>query len=149
MFGLITNLVYVVVNMFASNDWCNGVSMLGLALSTRVSKLGSFLLETSLDGGSISVASFAVLNGHHLVLVLFRENLTVLDGLDGGVVVILVDLTVNGGLSLFMLVFMNAFLLDRRIDLLVDGGVMFSGLVPGVMTSISCCSKRAYGRLDV
>ena len=52
------------------------------------------------------------------------------------------DLTVNGGLSLFMLVFMNAFLLDRRIDLLVDGGVMFSGLVPGVMTSISCCSRE-------
>ena len=143
MVGITTNLVDMMMNMLASNDWCYRVSVLGLAFGTRVSELSSFLLKTSLDSRSVPMANLAVLNRNHLVFVLFREYFTVLDGLNGGVVVILVDLTVDGGLGLFMFVFVNTFLLDRRIDLLVDGGVVFSGLVPGIITSVGFCNKRA------
>ena len=120
------------------------MSVLGFTLGASVSELGRFLLQTSLDSGSVSVVSFAMLNGHHLVLVLFWQNLTGLDGLDRGVVMVLVDLPVDGGLSLFMLVFVNTFLLDGRSNLLMYGGIIFSSLVPEGMTSVSTCRRRAW-----
>lgn len=73
-----------------------------------------------------AVLDVAVLDAGHLVGVLFGEDLAVLDGLDGGVVVVLVDLTVDG---FGLLVELGA-----SYMLVLDGGVDGLG-------SISCCSS--------
>jgi len=122
-------LVYVVVNVLSSNgSTLNGLtlSLLDLTSGLELSGLSS---KTLLYVVVISVCDFAVLNTGHLVGVLLWENLTILDRLNGGVVMILVDLTINGGLLLLELSFNNALMGDGWVDALVDSGVMLSILV--------------------
>jgi len=71
-------------------------------LDTAVSEL---CLLSSYSGALlllITMSEFSLYRGGHLVLVLLRKNLTVCHGLDGGVVVVLVDLSVNSGGLLLM-----------------------------------------------
>lgn len=72
----------------------------------------------------------SLLNRDYVVVVLFGEDLSILDGLDRGVVVVLVDLTVNGSLDLLMAGLLNSLVHNGWGNLLVDGGVMFTRLVP-------------------
>ena len=72
----------------------------------------------------------ALLNGGHAVGVLFWENFAILDWLDRGVVMVLVHLTINGSLSLLMTLLDHLLLHNGGSDLLVDCGVMVTGLVP-------------------
>ena len=120
----------MVVNVLASNDgsFRSGHSL--TALHTLIGKLGTFLLETGFDGGLVSVSDMALLDATHAVLVLLGQNLAVLDGLDGCVVVILVDLLVDGGLLLFDPRLVHRLLNDGGGDPLMHGGVMVTSLVP-------------------
>jgi hypothetical protein len=60
--------------------------------------------------------------------VLLREHLTVLHWLDGAVVVVLVNLLVDGGLNLLMLMGLHDLMLDSGSDSLVDSGVVVTRL---------------------
>ena len=71
--------------------------------------------EALLDVLVVAVLEVAVLDAGHLVALLLGEHLAVLDGLHGGVVVVLVHLAVYGRLGVFVL---------GALDILVgDGGV--------------------------
>lgn len=132
-------LVNVVVNVLASNRRCDGVAFTDAAFGAGVLELQTLLLKTGLDGGIVTVVLLALLNGSHLVDVLLWENFTVLDGLHRGVVVVLVDLTVDGGSSLLMAVLGDALVDYGRGDLLVNGGVIVTGLAPiDCYVSIDC-----------
>ena len=65
-----------------------------------------------------------------IVMVLLWKYFTILDGLDRGVEVILVDLAVNGSLSLFMTVLGHILIDNCWSDLLMNGGVVMTSLVP-------------------
>jgi hypothetical protein len=61
--------------------------------------------------------------------VLLRKNLTVLDGLDSAVVVVLVGLLVDCCDDLLVLMLLNGLMLHCRCDSLVYSGIVMSGLM--------------------
>jgi hypothetical protein len=129
-------LMDVVVDVLTSNGG-------SLALAVGVSINNALILELSLlfykvalGGIVVAVVKFAVLNSAKLSSVLFREDLTILDGLNGTVVVVLVYLLVDRGLNLLMRVRLNDLVLDSRSNSLVDGCVVVSRL--GHEVSDSC-----------
>lgn len=131
-----TYFVNMVVNVLASNSRCDGVAFTDAAFGAGVLELQTLLLETGLDGGIVAVVLLALFNGSHLVDVLLWEDFTVLDGLHRGVVVVLVNLTVDGGSSLLMTVLGNIFVDYGRGDLLMNGGVIVTGLAPVIAMSV-------------
>jgi hypothetical protein len=113
--------VNVVVHMLACDRGGSRCAVLRLVDCTGVFELGLFGGETFLDVGVVAVLDVAMLDAGHLVGVFFWENLAVLDRLDGGVVVVLVDFSVDrcGGLLLSSGSYM--LLLDGRVDFLQKG----------------------------
>ena len=77
------------------------------------------------------------LHGKNVVLVALRKYFTVFDGLNGGMVVILMDLTVNGGGSFFVTVLGDSLVGYRGSHLFVNGGVMVSSFGPEYVVSKS------------
>lgn len=131
--GLLLNdrldhLVNVVVTVLASNDGSLGVGVCGLTLSGGVSELGSLLLKLLLDSGGVAMVVLAVLHGGSAVGVLLGQNLAVLDGLDGGVVVVLVNLTVDGTSDVLVVSLVDSLVGDSGGNGLVDGSVVLAGL---------------------
>jgi hypothetical protein len=139
-------LVNVVVNVLASDSSTLSGLMLNITDLTSVFELSGLGSKTLLYVLIISVCNVAVLNTGHLVGVLLWENLTILDWLDGCVVMILVDLTIDGGLLLLELSTGDTLIGDGWVDglnecqyefdlnikvmaYLVDSGVVLSILV--------------------
>jgi hypothetical protein len=123
-------LVNVVVDVFTCNVRVGGGCVLSLADGAGVLELGVLRGEPLLDVVVIAVLDVAVLDAAHVVRMLLREDFLVLDGLDGGVVVVLVDLAVNGGGDIFVV---------GAIDVLVGHGrVDGLGEVRGANGSGSC-----------
>lgn len=139
-----TYLVNMVVNVLASNSRCDGVAFTDAAFGAGVLELQTLLLETGLDGGIVTVVLLALFNGSHLVDVLLWEDFTVLDGLHRGVVVVLVNLTVDGGSSLLMTVLGNILVDYGRGDLLMNGGVIVTGFGPVMAMSVYTVETAIY-----
>ena len=132
----LNGLMDVVVDVLATD----GSS---LALAVGVSIYNALILELSLllnkvALGSVVVAviKLAVLDSAEFSSVLFRENLTILDGLNGAVVMVLVYLLIDRGLNLLVRVGLNDLVLDSGSNSLVDGCVVVSRL--GHEVSDSC-----------
>jgi hypothetical protein len=121
-------LVDVVVLVLASNDGSDLAGGGTLALLDGVNVGSALLLEASLNLVGAAVLVAAVLDGDDVGVVLGGENLLVKDGLLSGVVVVLVNLLVDGGDVLLVLLPLDGLVLHGRSDLLVDGGVVLSGL---------------------
>ena len=113
----------MVVNMLAGNYWSNRVALL-LLDGTRALELGGFLFETSLDRLRVAMLVVTLLDADNIVGVLLRKYLAILHRLDRGVIMVLMNLTVNGGLGLLMTFLDNALIDDSRSNFLVDRGVM-------------------------
>lgn len=128
--------MYVVMDMFSSNHWCHRVTLFGTTLCPYVLKLCTLLFETCFDGLFVTVMVLPVLDGNNVVSVLLRKDFAVFDGLDGGMVVVLVHLTVDGGLSFLMANLCNLFVHNGRRHLLVDSGVMVTSLVPNEVIAL-------------
>lgn len=122
--------MYMVVDMLASNDWCNRVGFSCTRLSTSILKLHAFLLETSLDGFWITVLMLTVFNRDNFVVVLLGQHFSIFDRLNRSVVMILVDLTVNGSGGLLMTVLLDFLVHDSGSNLFVHSGVMVTSFVP-------------------
>jgi len=88
------------------------------------------------------VLELAVLDRDNVVVVRLREDLAVDDGLDGGVVVVLVHLFVDGRLHVLVLRAVDGLVGDGRGDLLVDGGVIVARLGPGRVSVRSFETRR-------
>ena len=121
----------VVVDVLAGHDGRDGAGLLALKADLLITELGRLLLQTKLDLLWGVVLVRAVLDRDDVVVVLLLQLDDVLDWLDGGVVVVLVNLLVNGGLELLVLGAVDGLVDDGRGDLLVDGGVMVTRLGPG------------------
>jgi len=127
--------VDVVVNVLASDDRCDRVSVCGLANDTLILELSSLACETCLDLSSVTMVKLAALYSDEVVCVLLREDLTVGDGLNRGVVVVLVNLFVDSSEDLLVLSLVDGLVEDGRCNTLVDGGVMVTGLGPDEIVS--------------
>lgn len=95
--------------------------------------------KSPLCGIGITVVKLAMLDSTELSSVLLGKNLAVLDGLNSAVVVVLVDLLVDCGQDLFVLVRLDDLVLDSRGNCLMDGGVVVSRLGHEVG---DCCLGR-------
>lgn len=84
----------MMVDMFAGNGSSMRLGVDSRSLCASVVELGTFLLKTSADSSIVTVVDVTLLNVGHDMFVLFRKHLLGRYRLDGGVVVILVDLTV-------------------------------------------------------
>lgn len=87
----------------------------------------------------VFMADLAVLGGNEIVSVLLGKAFLVGDRLDGGMVVILVDFTVDGLCRLLVAVGLHLLLGDRRADCFVDigavalvGGELADGVLGGL-----------------
>lgn len=72
----------MVMHVLPSDDWCNGVGLLGTCFSASVLELQTLLFKTSFDSVGITMLDFTLLDSGHSVVVLFGENFAILDGLD-------------------------------------------------------------------
>lgn len=103
------------MDMFTHDRLIGRRGMLRLTHGSLILELGSLGRETLLDVITAAVVDFAVLDVPELVRVFLREDFTVLDGLDGGVVVVLMDFAVDGGGC--------ALVLGAGYVFVLDGGV--------------------------
>lgn len=125
----------VVVNMLASNDRGYGVALF-LMDRARALELSSLLFKAGLDGFWVTMLVVTFLNTDHVVGVLLRQDLTVTDWLHGCVIVVLMDLTVNGSGGLLMMLLSDVLIYNSGGNFLVDSGVMVTSLGP-MTTAIS------------
>ena len=87
------------VYMLSFNSGRHAGRVLRLVSRALVFESRSFALEFLSCLRGIVMLELSVLHRRHLVAVLLGENFLVLHGLDGGVVVVLVDLAVYGFLD--------------------------------------------------
>ena len=121
-------LVDVVVLVLACNNGSDLAGSGALNLLDGVTVGSTLLGKASLDLVVVAVLVAAVLDRDDVLVVLGRKNLLVDDRLLGGVVVILVDLLVDGGDVLLVLLPLDGLVLDGRSNLLVNSGVVVSRL---------------------
>lgn len=120
-------LVDVVVDVLSANSGGNTLAMGGFLNAALVGKASLVVDQGPLSGIGIAVVKLAVLNSTELSSVLLWENLTVLDGLDSAVVVVLVNFLVDGSVDLLVYVRLDDLVLDSGSNCLVDGGVVVTG----------------------
>jgi hypothetical protein len=96
-------LMHMVVDVLACDSGLSSLGVLNVADGAGVFELGLLGGETVLNVVVIPMLDVAVLDAGHVVCVLLGKDLLVLDGLNGGVVVVLVDFTVNGCLEVLVL----------------------------------------------
>lgn len=115
--------------MLALDNGSAALGVLGVGHVLLVSHLGLLGLDGSLGRLLVAVVKLAMLEVGDAVLVLLGENLCVLDGLHGLVVVILVDLLVDGRVYLLVTGRLDRLMLDGRRDVFFDSGVVLTRLV--------------------
>jgi len=93
------SLMNVMVGVFAFDSWCGSSSTSGLVGVGGVLELGSLTLEFLASFVIVAVVALLVDNILHLVMVLLGENFLMLDRLDRGVVMVLVNLAVDSLVS--------------------------------------------------
>lgn len=116
----------VVVDMLANNSVIGGSLLLSLLLRCRFES-GTVDLSSGLDLlGIIVLVDFALNRVGSDLVMLGCLNLLVLQGLNGSVVVVLMSLTVDDSLFLGLVDLLDVLVLNRRRDLLLDGGVLLA-----------------------
>jgi len=120
--------VDMVVNMLANHGGRLNCRTLNITYVTGVLELSPLRLKSLIDVVGVTVMVFSMLNAHHLMAMLFGKDLFVGDGLNGGMVMMLMYLTVNRCLSLLFLMTMDLLILDGRVDFLVDSCIVLSVL---------------------
>jgi len=130
--GLLLNywldsLVDVVVDVLSANGGSDALAVGGLLDTPLVGKTSLVLNEGPLGGIGVTVVELAVLDCSELGSVCLGEDLAVVDGLNSAVVVILVDLLVNGSVDLLVYMGLDNLVVYSGSNCLVDGGVVVAG----------------------
>lgn len=107
--------------------------------ATVALELSSFLLKTGLDSFGVAVCVVTLFNRNDVVLMLFGENFTVVHWLDGGMIMVLVNLTVDGSSGLFVTLLDNSLVHNCGSNFLVNSSVMVTSLVPIKRLSVRNC----------
>ena len=121
-------LVYMMMNVLASNSGSSTLAVSGSIYMTLVLEAGLLFDQVPLDRIVVTVIKFAVLNCAKFGSVLLGKNLTVLDRLDCTVVVVLVDFFVNSSLNFLVNMGLDNLMLYSRGNSFMDSGVMMSRL---------------------
>jgi hypothetical protein len=116
-----------VVDVLSANSRSDALAVGGLIDAPLVSKTGLVLNKSPLGGLSVTVVELAVLDSSKFGSVCLGEDLAVVHGLDSAVVVILVNLLVNGSVDLLVYVRLDNLMLHSGSDCLVDSGVVVAG----------------------
>jgi len=116
-----------VVDVLSANSRGNTLAVGGVLNAALVSKASLVVDQGPLSGIGIAVVKLAVLNSTELSSVLLWQDLTVVDGLDSAVVVVLVNLLVNGSVNLLVYVRLDDLVLNSGGNCLVDSGVVVTG----------------------
>lgn len=117
----------VVMNTFASHRRLHRMGILnGSTFGSCALELGSLLVQLCLDSFVVAVIMSGVLHLLHLMVMLLRQNLLVLDGLNSGVVVMLMSLTVDGFRHGFVSVSIARLRNDCGGNLLVNVGLLLA-----------------------
>jgi hypothetical protein len=132
-----------VVDMLASDGGSNTLALGGSFNNPLILELSLLLDKIPLGGIVVTVVKLAVLDGTKLGLVLLGQDLAISNGLDGAVVVVLVNLLVYSSVDLFVYVGLDNLVGDGRSNSLVDCGVMLSRAVGEV--SESCLDLVHFG----
>lgn len=129
-------LMDVMVNVFATDNGLRLLSVSGFSCPGCVLELGLLGLEALVNFMVIAVFVLAVLDGDGVVVVLLWQSLFVMDGLDGGVVVILVDLLIHRGGDILMTVGFDSLVGNMRVHFLMHRGVVLPIFMP--VLSVRC-----------
>jgi hypothetical protein len=116
------------VHMLSANGWIYALAMRGLLHDLVVLEPALVFSEGSLGVIMITVIKFSVLHGANVGSVFLGQNLLVLNRLDGAMVVVLMNLLVDGGVDLLVLVRLDCFVLYGWGYFLVDSSVMVAGI---------------------
>lgn len=120
----------VVMNMLPGDHWGDGMGFLGGCVSTGVLKLQTLLFKPRLYSLGITMYMFTSFYPHDIVTMLFRENFTILDRLNCGMIVILMDLAVNSCGGFFVALFNDSLVYDSWSNCFMYSRVVMTGLVP-------------------
>lgn len=128
------------MNLLTLNDGGVALRVGGARDGALIFELAGLGSQGSLGGLVVAVVELAVDDLAAVVDVLLGKDFGVVDGLDLAMVVVLVDLLVDGGVDLLVLGWADGFLLHGGCDLLLDGGVVVTclgdELVDGLLCSI-------------
>ena len=116
-----------VVDVLAADSGSNTLAVSGLLNAPLVGKACLVINKRPLGRIGVAVVELAVLNSSKLGSVLLGENLTIQHRLDCAVVVILVNLLVDGCVDLLVYVGLDNLVLNSGGYSLVDSGVMVTG----------------------
>jgi hypothetical protein len=117
-----------VVDVLTTNGGCYTLALSGALYSSLIPELSLLLNKVSLGRVVVAVVKLAMLHCTELRRVCFWKHFTVLNGLNSAVVVVLVNLLVNGSVNLLVLVRLDSLMHNRWGYSLVDCGVMVTGL---------------------
>jgi len=128
--------VDVVVHMLACDRGGDRRAVLCLADCVGILELGLLSSKAFFNVGVVAVLEVAMFDIGHLVSVLFWEYLAVLDGLDGSVMVVLMNFSIDGRGGLLVSSGLDSLVLHSGVDFFVDGSFMLSILGEEVS---NCC----------
>ena len=144
-------LMDVVVDVLTGGNTCVGLCVVCLVRGGGVLELSGFSRKTLFCLALVLVMELAMLNWDHVVAVLLGKDLLVSQRLHGCVMMVLVDLTVNGLCDVFMTSRLDGFGGDGRIHPLLDVGVvaMLAGeLIDGGFCGLHCGMCLSLNSLD-
>jgi hypothetical protein len=101
-----------VVDVLARDGGASGAGLLAFDTGGGVLELGTLLCQAALVLLGVIVLVRLVLDWDNVVVVSLGKNLLIGNGLDGGVVVVLVDLLVHGSSHVLMLLLGDGLVLD-------------------------------------
>jgi hypothetical protein len=120
------------VNMLTTDRGRYTLALGSTLYSSLILELSLLLNKVPLCGVVVTVVKLTVLNRAELSRVCLGKHLTILNGLNSAMVVILVNLLVDGSVDLLMDVRLDCLVGNSRSYSLVNGGVMVTGLVSEV-----------------
>jgi hypothetical protein len=135
------SLMDVMMDMLASHGGSGRLCMMGLFNDSVILEVSHLGCDSLLGVSCIVMVELSFLGRKDVVGMLLWQFLLVLEGLDGGVVVMLVHFTVNGLCGFFMANRLDGLLSDGRADGLLDRGVVTS--LAGDL--VNCCSGCFHG----
>ena len=119
-------LMHMVVNMLSCNGRIDRMSLAGGCFCSGVVEVCTFLLKTLLHSAVLAMLVLAMFYGDETVLMLLWQDFTILNWLNGSMVMVLMNLSINSGGDLLMLLFLDVLLNNRRSYFLMDSSVMMT-----------------------
>lgn len=117
-------LMNVVMDVLALNGRCHGFGLPSRSNVPFVLKLSRLLLQTGSYITLVAVVVLFVLDTGKIMRVLLWQNLAIVHGLNGSVIVVLVNLLVDCGCDVLVSCGVDGFACYSRSNFLVNSGVM-------------------------